>query len=1841
MDNIKSLIDKLNGLGIKLWTENGQLRYQAPKGAMTAEIVSELKENKEAIIKKLEAESASVQFEAHPDDRYSQFPLTNIQNSYVVGRNSAYSLGDVTCHGYIEITYEEELDRAKLQKAWNTVIAKHDMLRVVVYADGYQMVQESVPEVEIPFYDLKGKSQDDITKAEEDIRSIYAEKQYELGKWPMCDVVLSVRDGKSVIHFSLDMLITDFMSANLILDDLDRCYHGEAIEPTVETLYRDIVLHGKKLEAQRTEKRIKDEEYWNEKIKTMGDAPDLITSDNAPVDTASFRQVKYFVDHAGKEAINRYAQKMKITGSVLILSAFSEVINRWSKNSKFCINLTMLSRDRSIPGVDKVVGDFTDVNVLSVDLGSPMRFGDRITQIQNDLWEDLQHNSVSGVEVLRDLGRSKKENLIIPVVYTSTLGVASSEDSFLSRSNISYKISQTPQVWIDCQISEENDGITVNWDYRTGIFDTKVINEMFGAFSGLIAEFAKENYDLLDSYDPIPMPAATADIRGKLNSVTAELPDTMMTDGFINSVKLYPNKTALITKDGEYTYTALAKHANAVKNALISKGFKSGELAAVMLPKGIWQIAGVLGVLLAGGVYLPTDPMQPVQRRQAIIEDSGLKFILAEKEEDGIGGDGICVINVNDLAPDKESAEVSGNTSDTSAPAYIIYTSGTTGKPKGVVITHAAAMNTIYDINERFSIGKDDVFFGLANLAFDLSVYDIFGAFTAGGTLVLPDDKLKKNPKHILDLLIINKITVWNSVPAQMKMVDTYMDSLSYDVQCSLRVVMMSGDWIPVDLPESLYKKIPGVRVVSLGGATEAAIWSIFYEVPSDYEKKNSIPYGYPLSNQKFYVLNAGLEECPDGVPGDLYIAGKGLAKEYFHDAKLTAEKFLFRHGSGERIYKTGDVGRYDENGVIEFLGRSDTQVKIRGHRIELSEIDSVLSAVDDIRDVSSIVIGNAQEDMRIVTAAVPRMKEVGGDMYDRDDELKSISGTAEELTKSIDRELLPKWIETANKVVLSDIFMTLYNSGIFTEDRGYSFAEVLDKLNVPEKLHKLMKRWLTVLCKENITVMDGEVYKVNMPVASEYLNKDMWQEMYSVEEKLHYSKKLLDYLKTSSSVLPELMAGKEDPLNLLFPQGEMDVAMAAYHDNIINTIMNGLAKAEIAYLAENNPSGAARILEVGAGVGGTSVDVIPALEGTGAEYNFTDLSTFFLNSAKEKFEKYDWVKYGIFDINMNVADQYLEPFSVDTILAANVLHNAKNIHNVFDNLKKLLKPNARMVILEETRESYTLLTSMEFKDGLTGFTDERGENQTFFSREQWESIFDKNGAEIVYQYPPKGDALEMAGQTIYVIRFNEAYADVKKDALLDVLEDKLPEYMVPSQIALLPELPQTNNGKIDRKKIAEYFLDKSGSNETVDSEDMPQTELEKQIAEIWCRELNVSRIGRNDNFYLVGGDSLLIAQVIAKMRDKIPEAQAWQWDDLLKEMMKTPTIRGIAKTISEKDGSADTDKSLVILREPEHKGKKATVVFHAGTGTLTPYNQLMSYINEQSGEDDAVYGFTFGDEAEYLAIPTEKTFEVLGGKYGKILDELDYSEYVLIGHCVGGLIALETAQYLQSKGRNVSSVTLLSTSIPFKKEQTVLSDLDDEVFANAVHTSLYNELLLERTFAALISADIFKAGHKVDNDTLQNVIEHLIFTNGGNIHVQDLCSLDGEFAEVGKEFSRLAAMSATERMNDLYATIERPDGQLMEHQQKMLNVLFRVFAQNFRCVSSYKAKPYTGRLRVFNCESPIANFFPSLFSEDRDTWEPLAKGEFYFGSMKGDHISCMNSPYIEENVKLILDFSK
>lgn len=483
------------------------------------------------------------------------------------------------------------------------------------------------------------------------------------------------------------------------------------------------------------------------------------------------------------------------------------------------------------------------------------------------------------------------------------------------------------------------------------------------------------------------------------------------------------------------------------------------------------------------------------------------------------------------------------------------------------------------------------------------------------------------------------------------------------------------------------------------------------------------------------------------------------------------------------------------------------------------------------------------------------------------------------------------------------------------------------------------------------------------------------------------------------------------------------------------------------------------------------------------------------------------------------------------------------------------------------------------------------------------------------------------------MLRADFTLADTYCDNSMTVLHSPL----------VIPEIPLTSNRKVDTKAVKNYFMGIEETNKKGGTE-LPQTDLEKRIADIWCKELNISNIGRNDSFYLVGGDSLLIAQVIGKMLEKIPEAEGWEWSALLTEMMQTPTIKGIAEKIEafQKDTDYVIDPCLVQLKKSvkENSQSVAKVLFHAGTGTLTPYNALLSYIEKDSKENEAIIGFTFGDDADYISMETSQTFRLLGEKYGKILNKLGYSNYILIGHCVGGLIALETAQYLQKKNVQVSDVTLISSNIPKQKNQTILSQATDEIYRKTLQSSLDNEILLERIFAKLIGADAYKAGYQVDEERLQQYIEYIVDQGTGDITVEALCNTGGKFEDVAKEFRLLASKSVSERLNALYNIIERPNGELMEHQLKMLNILFRVFSQNFRCVSTYEPKPYYGNMRILCCEIQGGHFYPGFFAEDYETWKPYAKGNLTFDLIKGWHLDCITEPNLGENIKKMLDFN-
>ncbi|MFF1625639.1 amino acid adenylation domain-containing protein [Streptomyces sp. NPDC058272] len=422
---------------------------------------------------------------------------------------------------------------------------------------------------------------------------------------------------------------------------------------------------------------------------------------------------------------------------------------------------------------------------------------------------------------------------------------------------------------------------------------------------------------------------------------------------FVERAARTPDAVAVISRDRRLSYADVDAESARVAALLAEHGTTTGTLVGVVMDKGWEQVVGCMGVLRSGGAYVPIDPHWPAQRLAAVIAAAGLDTILTQPALRNVVDwpDGLTVLDVEAPGPFENTAVHTAPDAPVTPRdvAYVIYTSGSTGVPKGVVIEHGPAVNTILDVNDELSLTADDRVLGLSALNFDLSVYDIFGPLSVGGAVVLPGPDHAREPADWLSLMAEESVTVWNSVPALMAMLCEHLtssqdtDPRSPDAPSSLRAVLMSGDWIPVALPVEIRRFFPQAAQWSLGGATEASIWSIWHRIVPEDTTLPSIPYGTSMRNQRVYVADTLLRPRPPWVVGEICITGAGLARGYLGDPEKTAKSFTVSPFTGERVYRTGDWGRLLPDGEIEFLGRDDMQVKVGGYRIELGDVEAAL----------------------------------------------------------------------------------------------------------------------------------------------------------------------------------------------------------------------------------------------------------------------------------------------------------------------------------------------------------------------------------------------------------------------------------------------------------------------------------------------------------------------------------------------------------------------------------------------------------------------------------------------------------------------------------------------------------------------------------------------------------------------------------------------------------------------------------------------------------------------------------------------------------------------------------
>ncbi len=887
---------------------------------------------------------------SQPEKRFEPFALTDVQQAYWVGQQEGLALSGVATHSYVEIKVEK-LELSKLEAAWNELILYHDMLRAVIQNDGTQVVLKEVPYYTIKCWKLKGKSKEERTTRLKEIRDHLSHQMFSCDQWPLFEIQACYLAEGLRLFVSLDNIIFDGRSMQKIFSEWAILAHQEKPDsstfPPLEITFRDYVesflAHEESLWYQ------KGFEYWKERLKTLPLAPQLPTLPQLKNSgQPRFKRIKRVLPKSQWEFIKEKAIEEELSINAILLTAYAEVLSAWSESPHFTINLTLFSRLPAHPQVDELIGDFTSLILLEYDGREKRSFLEQTRLVQKRLWEDLNYGYVSAVQIMREASRQhgKLQSLTMPVVFTSGLGLELGAKDSPRIGQFVDGISQTPQIWIDLQARDEEGSLNFNWDVLEGIFPVGVIEAMFSAYCQILERLSQSG-DHWEQFIPPLIPPAQLEVRKRVNATESAFSQKGLHTFFFEKAQSQPEKIALIYRNQTWTYDRLATWVQSLAEALHQKGVRPKDRVAVFMEKHAEQVVSCLAILSLRAAYVPLDPSMPQKRIQKILEQSQITFACVQQDSLKLAEQlGLVPIDTNESLVRTYSQRVPNLEVDITDLAYMIYTSGSTGTPKGVLIDHQGAVNTILDVNQRFEVLSDDKVLGISSLSFDLSVYDIFGTFAAGGTLVLPQEEDRRDPQVWAKLIEDHQITVWNSVPALLELL---LDSSKPECAIHLKTVFLSGDWIPLNLPERLKKMQPASRLIAMGGATEASIWSNWFEVNEVDSDWSSIPYGYPLSNQSYFILDSQLQSCPDYVTGDLYIGGLGVAMGY-DDPEKTKASFI-EHPDWGRIYKTGDIARYWPNGVIEFLGRRDHQVKVAGHRIELGEIEAALNQLDGVKE--------------------------------------------------------------------------------------------------------------------------------------------------------------------------------------------------------------------------------------------------------------------------------------------------------------------------------------------------------------------------------------------------------------------------------------------------------------------------------------------------------------------------------------------------------------------------------------------------------------------------------------------------------------------------------------------------------------------------------------------------------------------------------------------------------------------------------------------------------------------------------------------------------------------------
>ncbi|WP_328540611.1 non-ribosomal peptide synthetase [Streptomyces sp. NBC_00344] len=822
------------------------------------------------------------------------------------------------------------LERDRLDEALRRLVGRHESLRTrFVESDGVPraLVADRV-DVRISWRDAA-----DVAEVEQQARA-EADAPFDLSSGPLFRVLVwRLSETEHVLLAAMHHIVSDGWSMGLFIRELGALYDGTTL-PELPLSYSDFAEEQRReLQGDRLNRELG---YWRERLAGL---PVL----ELPVDRVRPVQpswvggtCEFSLDPELVAGLERLGREHGATLYMTLLSVFQVLLGQWSGQCDFGVGTPVAGRSR--PEVENLIGLFVNTLVVRADLAGDPTFAELLDRVREHTLDALDHQDVPYEQVVRELRpeRSDTDSLIdawfamqnVPAEHRAT-GTLRFTDFETDRPRALFGLSLFAQ--------PRDGGMAMTVVYRTDLFDEVSIGRLVARCRELLGVVVASPGVRVSE---LGLPGAEVGVLRRWGvgevSVGVSADPVVL---FEERVRRGPGAVAVLARGVAVSYAELNARANRVAWWLLERGVGAEVPVGVRLRRGVDMLVAVLGVLKAGGVYVPIDPAWPVERVEFVRSDAGVGVVLDGSLPDG-GRD-------DDPGVPVEAGQL----------AYVIYTSGSTGRPKGVGVSRASMAGHVSRMRKRFGLGVADRVLQFAALAFDASVEQIFPALTCGAALVLPEHGLVA-PSQLLADLEQHQVTVTNLPPAYFGELMGELTGRHGKAPGGLRLMIAGGDALRPAEARAWEERFPDVPLLNAYGPTEATVTSTVFDV-SGVSGGAGVPIGRAVGDRCLYVLDERLAEVPVGAVGELFIGGGQLARGYVGRPGLTAERFVpdpFGHEAGGRLYRTGDLVRWRPDGFLDFCGRGDGQVKVRGFRVEVGEVESRLREHPQVRDAVVVV---------------------------------------------------------------------------------------------------------------------------------------------------------------------------------------------------------------------------------------------------------------------------------------------------------------------------------------------------------------------------------------------------------------------------------------------------------------------------------------------------------------------------------------------------------------------------------------------------------------------------------------------------------------------------------------------------------------------------------------------------------------------------------------------------------------------------------------------------------------------------------------------------------------------